>query len=154
MTDQLTQIVKRYYFFDIPANITTMFLLNGLDAGRSYAIKWLMFDTSGNIGGSTFNINVTTPVYDETPPSIITNTLTQRTDTTATFNLTTSELLKRLRIRYRIIGSDIWTEQELVPTALSFNVSLSGLLAGQQYEYQYVLDDSSNNQYLTEWERV
>jgi len=154
LTDQVTQVIKRYYFFNIAANVASLFLLDSLDAGRLYAIKWLMFDTSGNIGGSTMNIIVSTPLYDETPPALSENALTDRTDTTATLHLVTNELLKRLRIRYRLIGAYEWLEQELIPTALEFDVNLAGLVSGQGYEYQYILEDSSGNQTITEWAGV
>lgn len=110
-----------------------------------------MFDTNGNIGSSNFNMIISTPAYDQTPPAIVTNTLTQKTATTAKLHLVTSEQLNKLRIRYRVIGTTQWIEQALTPSTTSFDVNLSGLLSGQSYEYQYVLDDSSGNQLLTEW---
>ena len=146
MTDRVSQAVRRYYFFDIPANILTYFLLDGLEAGRSYSTKWLMFDTSGNIGSADYSfVNFTMPAYDQTPPILTTNTLTAKTDTTAKLHLTTNEQLKKLKVHYRIIGSTAWTEQLLSPTTTSFDVNLSNLISGQSYEYQYTLEDSSGN---------
>ena len=95
-----------------------------------------------------------TPVLDQTPPQMISNTLTVKTAATATFHVVTTELLKKLRVRYRIVGATTWTETSLIPTALAFDVSLSDLLLGQLYEYQYVLTDKSNNQFVTEWVAV
>ena len=110
-----------------------------------------MFDNSGNIGSSTFNINVITSVYDNMPPILTTNTLTDRTDTTAKLHLVTSELLRKCKIRYRIIGDTQWMEQVLNPSSMVFDVNLSNLLSGQAYEYQYTLEDNSGNQSITEW---
>jgi len=114
-----------------------------------------MLDTSGNgtLGGYKF-ITFTTPNIDETPPAIIENTLIQKTDTTAKLHLTTSELLNKIRIRYRVVSAADWTEQTLMPVALAFDVNLAGLLSGQAYEYQYILDDKSDNQSITEWVRM
>ena len=96
-------------------------------------------------------ITTSTPVLDETPPQVTSNTLTAQTATSATFHVVTTELLKKIRIRYRIVGTTTWTEIVIIPTALAFDVSLTNLLAGQLYEYQYVLDDKSDNQSITEW---
>jgi hypothetical protein len=155
LTDQVTQVVKKYFFFDIPVSIFRYFLLDGLEAGRRYAIKWLLFDMSGNINGYTAEGNTgTTSLYDETPPSIASNALVERTDTTARFHLTTNELLKKLRVRYRMVGATAWDELVATPTTLDFDVDISGLSAGQEYEYQYILDDNSNNQLITEWVKI
>ena len=153
LTDQVTQAVRSYCFFDLVGGILKYFLLNGLDSGRLYAIKYIMIDTCGNYRMASW-LSVGTNFYDETPPAITSNTLTQRTATTAKLHLVTSELLNKLRIRYRIIGTTQWTEQTLAPSTTSFDVNISGLLSGQAYEYQYILDDNSGNQYLTEWVRV
>ncbi len=88
---------------------------------------------------------------DETPPAVVTSTVTAKTATTATIHVVTSELLKKLRVRYRVIGTTQWIEQTLIPTTLAFDINLINLLAGQAYEYQYTLDDKSDNQSLTEW---
>ena len=151
LTDTVTLAVKRYYFFDLVANVTQYFLLDGLTPGRTYTQKWLMIDMSGNGSGQPFNINVMTPALDETPPSITQNTLVERTATTAKFHVVTSEILKKLKIRYRIVGTDEWLEQTILPTGTAFDVTLTGLLTGQSYEYQYTLEDQSANQTLTEW---
>ena len=62
-----------------------------------------------------------------------------------------NEILKKLKIRYRIVGTTEWLEQTILPTGTAFDVTLTGLLAGQSYEYQYTLEDQSANQTLTEW---
>ena len=90
----------------------------------------------------------------ETPPQITSNTLTAKTATAATLHIVTTGLLKKLRTRYRIVGTTTWTEQVLIPTTLAFDVNLAGLISGQLYEYQYVLEDNSGNQSVMEWARV
>jgi len=112
-----------------------------------------MLDTSGNYSLSG-GIITATSVYDETPPVITESTLVERTDTTVRLHLITNELLKKIRARYRVVGTTEWLEQELIPTALAFDINFAGLIAGQLYEYQYVLEDNSGNQTITEWEKV
>jgi hypothetical protein len=154
LTDQVTQIIKKYYFSDIATSVAKVFLLDGLDAGKRYLIKWLMFDTSGNISASNMNIILSTPALDETPPVVTENTLTERTDTTATFHLVSGEPIKKLRVRYRLVGDTLRTEQVLIPVGLAFDVNLAGLTPGQIYEYQYAIEDNAGNLTLTEWEKV
>ena len=151
LTDTVTLAVKRYYFFDLAANVTQYFLLNGLTPGRTYTQKWLMIDMSGNGSGQPFNINVMTPALDETAPVLIQNTVIEKTATTAKLHVVTNEILRKLKVRYRIVGTEEWLEQVTVPSGTSFDVNLTGLVAGQSYEYQYTLEDQSANQTLTEW---
>mgnify|MGYP003395083308 CR=1 FL=1 len=111
-----------------------------------------MVDTSGNGSTSwTGTIIISTPVLDEIPPVIVSSTVTAKTDTAATIHVVTSEQLKKLRVRYRVVGTTAWTEQTLIPTTLAFDINLTSLLTGQAYEYQYTLDDNSGNQDLTGW---
>lgn len=56
-----------------------------------------------------------------------------------------------MKVRCRIAGTTNWTEQLISPTAIAFDVNLTGLLAGQAYEYQYLMEDNAGNQTLTEW---
>jgi len=152
LIDQVTQAIKNYFFFDIPGNIVKMFLLDGLDAGREYALELLMLDTSSNYTKLTDNTDTySTPIFDYTPPAITENTVTNKTNTTFTTHITTNELLKKLIIRYRIISSDQWMEEVFIPSMPSFDLTISDLLSGQSYEYQYVLEDNSGNQLMTEW---
>ena len=51
------------------------------------------------------------------------------------------------------MGSDLWDEIVLIPETLDFDITLTGLLAGREYEYQYILEDNSGNQFITEWIR-
>jgi hypothetical protein len=111
-----------------------------------------MIDMSGNANGSTMTLNVSTPALDETPPVLVQNIVIERTETTAKLHVVTNELLKKLKIRYRIVGSAEWLEQTILPSAMAFDVNLTGLLSVQSYEYQYTLEDKSGNQTLTEWE--
>ena len=101
-----------------------------------------------------WTLQPSTPAFDETPPTLHQSTLTAKTATTATLHLVTGEVLKKLKTRYRIVGTTQWTEQVVIPTALAFDVSLSNLISGQLYEYQYVLEDGAGNQSITEWVRV
>jgi len=153
--DQVTLAVTKYHFFDISANVLQKFLLDGLDPDRRYKIQWLMIDTSGNANGSgTMSFIKSTPPLDETPPVIVDALIVERVDTTVTMHLEVSEQLSRLRVRYRVVGSTEWIEEEKIPLSLVFDISLAGLLAGASYEYQYLIEDSSGNQTLTEWERM
>ena len=126
------------------------FLLDGLEAEHSYKVNWTMLDTSGN-NIQYYDSVLATPSLDEMPPSIISNVVTARTATTAKLHVVTNELLKKLKVRYRIVGTTEWLEQTVLPTSTAFDISLTGLLSGQSYEYQYTLEDKSANQTLTEW---
>jgi hypothetical protein len=53
-----------------------------------------------------------------------------------------------------MVGATAWDELVATPTTLDFDVDISGLSAGQEYEYQYILDDNSNNQLITEWVKI
>ena len=150
LTDIVTNIAKKYYFFDLAADVAQFFLLDGLEAGKTYFLELLMWDTTGH-GSFGGYFDTSTPALDETPPVITQNTVVERTLTTAKLHIVTNELLKKLKIRYRIVGTDEWLEQTVVPTGTAFDVTLTGLLAGQSYEYQYTLEDQSANQTLTEW---
>ena len=111
-----------------------------------------MIDTSGNTSGSgNLTFLTSTPAFDETPPALPQSTLLEKTSTTLKLHLVAGEVLKKLKTRYRVVGTTTWTEQVIIPTALAFDINLSGLLSGQLYEYQYVLEDGSGNQALTEW---
>ena len=150
LTDIVTNIAKKYYFFDLAANAFQLLLLDGLEAGKTYHFELLMWDTNGN-GSFAGYFNISTPALDETPPAITQNTVTVRTATTATLHLVTNEILKKLKVRYRVVGTAEWLEQTILPTTTAVDINLTGLLTGQSYEYQYTLEDQSANQTLTEW---
>ena len=114
-----------------------------------------MIDTSANYSKITDTIDTYgTPVFDNTTPVITERTVTNRTDTSLTSRITSSELLKRLIIRYRIIGTNQWIEQVIISSMMTFDIMLSDLAADQSYECQYLLEDNSGNQLLTKWEAM
>jgi hypothetical protein len=155
LTEQSSQTVKKYYFFDVAANVNTFFLLDKLEPGGRYALNLLMVDMSSNyrtIGYGDYTIS--TPVLDEQIPLVTADTVMERTDTTAKLHLVFSEPIKNLRVRYRLTSDTFWEEQVLIPVGLAYDVDLAGLIPGQSYEYQYILMDNGGNQTVTEWEQV
>jgi hypothetical protein len=97
---------------------------------------------------------IMTHTTDETPPEIVEEIVTERTDTSITINMTVSEQIRKVRMRYRIFGATDWIEEDVTPLAywfLNFDITLSGLSEGDTYEYQYIIDDREGNQHITDW---
>ena len=112
-----------------------------------------MMDQSGKYSSPNINfIHSTESAEDEIPPQVVERTVTERTDTTATLHLLTNELLRKLKVHYRIVGTDEWMEQSVLETNNTFDSTLTGLQSGASYEYRYVLEDLSGNQLITDWE--
>ena len=95
-----------------------------------------------------------TPELDETPPEVVESSVIEKTDTTVKLHLETNEPLRKLTVRYRLVGSIEWLEEEIIPVALAFDIELAELTTGAFYEYQYVLEDETGNQTITEWEKI
>ena len=65
-----------------------------------------------------------------------------------------SEVIKRLRVRYRIAGTDEWTEKVIEVSSDAYQFTIDGLSAGTDYEYQYALEDLSGNTLMTDWDNL
>lgn len=79
--------------------------------------------------------------------------LIERTDTSVKFHLVTDKFIKKIMIRYRMIDTEQWLEQELIPTSLAVDAVISDIQTGRPYEYQYVLEHDNGEQSITEWVR-
>ena len=53
-----------------------------------------------------------------------------------------------------VVGSEEWMEQVVLATDSTFDVNLTGLQSGAQYEYRSVLEDLSGNVLITDWESL
>lgn len=126
--------------------------MDGLEPEHHYAVKWAMMDLNGNynVGNA---VNAPTSSYDEIPPSITKVSITERTATSVNLRFETDEdWIDKIRVRYRIVGTTEWSEQTETPFFTPFSVNLTGLVAGQSYEYQSILEDGHGNQLVTAWE--
>jgi hypothetical protein len=153
LTDQATQEVKKYFFFNLAGMDYKELLLDGLEAGHSYTVGLLWVDMNGNPNISTSPDTVSTgSAEDEIPPVVTEQTVVERTETTATLHVVTNELLRKMKVQYRIAGTDEWMEQVILETNTIYQPLLEGLLTGASYEYRYILEDLSGNQLITDWE--
>ena len=77
-----------------------------------------------------------------------------RPATTATLQIVSNELLRKLKVQYRIVGTGAWLEQVILTTHTTYNPLLEGLQSGAAYEYRYVLEDLGGNQLITDWKSL
>ncbi|MBI4398353.1 MAG: RHS repeat-associated core domain-containing protein, partial [Candidatus Omnitrophica bacterium] len=154
LTDNETGEVKKYYFFNLSGEEFHELLLDHLTAGHTYGAKLAALDLSGNYF-APLDLTLTTSTQmaeDETPPQVTERTILERTSTTATVKLISSELLRKLKLQYRVAGTEEWWEEAVLETASTFQIPLTTLGAGTSYEYRYILEDLSGNQLVTAWE--
>ncbi|MDD5226446.1 MAG: hypothetical protein PHV97_04580 [Candidatus Omnitrophica bacterium] len=81
-------------------------------------------------------------------------TVVERTETTVALHVVTNELLRRMKVQYRIVGTDEWLEQAALETDSTYDSVLQDLHPGIAYEYRYILEDLSGNTLITDWERI
>jgi len=155
LTDQATQEVRKYSFFNLPGNQYSELLLSGLKANHTYSKKFLWVDMNGNAGINTSSSTITVASEkDEIPPQAVQRIVGDRTATTATLQIVSNELLRKLKVQYRIVGTGAWLEQVILTTHTTYNPLLEGLQSGAAYEYRYVLEDLGGNQLITDWKSL
>ena len=127
-------------------------LLSGLDASHSYALKYALVDMNGNYSAPSITLITSTQgSEDEAVPQVVQRVVLEKTATTARLKVVTNELLRKMKVQYRIVGTDEWIEQSTISTKDNFETLLTGLQMGSVYEYRYVLEDLSGNQLITDW---
>ena len=63
-----------------------------------------------------------------------------------------NELLRKLKVQFRVVGTDEWMEQSILRIRPRFDVTLRDLQPNTPYEYRCILEDLSGNQLITDWE--
>jgi hypothetical protein len=110
---------------------------------------------NGNAGINTSSSTITVASEkDEIPPQAVQRIVVDRTATTATLQIVSNELLRKLKVQYRIVGTGAWLEQVILTTHTTYNPLLEGLQSGAAYEYRYVLEDLGGNQLITDWKSL
>jgi hypothetical protein len=155
LTHQTTQQVKKYYFFNLAGGEYAELLIDGLEADSQYTAQWLLIDGSGNIRSQTVSEVISTiEKEDAIAPQVIERIIVSKTPTTATLRVITNELLRKLKVQYRMVGTDEWLEQVTDEINDTYDVLLQGLQNGIDYEYRCILEDLSQNQLITDWQNL